>query len=96
MLVDTASQYGVGSIVSRRLVQFAPIGYGTFGFLDGALTALTLVAGYCVLSGRGRLPAARLVASALGVAVIALSSTATTRSERCRRRARCASGSPWW
>ena len=71
MLVDTASQYGVGSIYFVvGWFQLAPIGYGTFGLLDGILTALLFVAGYCLLrlAGSSRL----LAASALAVAVIAL------------------------
>ena len=71
MLVDTASQYGVGSIyLLAGWFQLAPIGYGTFGFLDGVLTALFYVAGYCVLRVAG---ASRpLAASALAIAVVAL------------------------
>lgn len=71
MLVDTASQYGVGSIyllVGWFLV--APIGYGTFGLLDGILTAGWFAAGYAVLRVAG---VSRTVsASALAVAVVAL------------------------
>jgi hypothetical protein len=71
MLVDSGSQYGVGSILFLvGWFNLAPIGYGTFGFLDGAVTALAFVAGYCVLriAGVSRV----LAASALGVAVVAL------------------------
>jgi hypothetical protein len=71
VLVDTASQYGVGSIyLLAGWFQLAPIGYGTFGFLDGVLTALFYVAGYCLLriAGCSRL----LAASALAIAVVAL------------------------
>jgi len=71
MLVDTASQYGVGSIYFVvGWFELAPIGYGTFGLLDGILTALLFVAGYCLLrlAGTSRL----LAALALAVAVIAL------------------------
>ena len=71
MLVDTASQYGVGSILMLAgWFEIAPIGYGTFGFLDGVLTALFMAAGYCLLrmAGVSRL----LSASALGVGVLAL------------------------
>ncbi len=50
MLVDTASQYGVGSIyLLAGWFNLAPIGYGTLGFLSGALSALTFAAGYCVM-----------------------------------------------
>jgi hypothetical protein len=71
MLVDTASQYGVGSVYFVvGWFELAPIGYGTFGLLDGILTALLFVAGYCLLrlAGLSRL----LAASALAVAVVAL------------------------
>jgi hypothetical protein len=50
MLVDTASQYGVAPIyLLTGWFQLAPIGYGTFGLLDGLLTALFFAAGYSVL-----------------------------------------------
>ena len=50
--------------------QLAPIGYGTFGFLDGALTALLWVAAYCLLRLAG---APRpLAAAALALGVVAL------------------------
>ena len=71
MLVDTASQYGVGSIVFLSAwFGVVPIGYGTLGLLDGALTALSLVAGYGVLriAGVSRV----LAVPALGLGVIAL------------------------
>jgi hypothetical protein len=71
MLVDTASQYGVGSILFLAgWFKLAPIGYGTLAFLDGLVTALFLVAGYCLLRVGG---ASRLLAtSAMAVAVAAL------------------------
>lgn len=65
------SQYGVGLIYFLAgWFHLAPIGYGTFGFLDGVLTALFYVAAYGALriAGVGRL----LAAAALGVALIAL------------------------
>jgi hypothetical protein len=68
---DPVSQYGVGSIYFvAGWFQLAPIGYGTFGFLDGVLTALFYVAAYGLLrvAGAGRL----LAGSALAVATIAL------------------------
>jgi hypothetical protein len=71
MLVDTASQYGVGSIYFLAgWFQLWSIGYGSLGLLDGILTGLTFVAGYCVLrlAGVSRL----LAASALAIGVIAL------------------------
>jgi hypothetical protein len=71
MLVDTAAQYGVGSIVFLAgWFNLVPIGYGTFGFLDGILTGACFVAGYCVLRAAG---ASRLLsAGALSVGVIVL------------------------
>jgi hypothetical protein len=71
MLVDTASQYGVGSIYFiAGWFQLVPIGYGTFALLDGLLTGLSFVAAYAVLrlAGTSRL----LAASALGVGAIVL------------------------
>ena len=71
VLVDTASQYGVGSIwFLAGWFQLFPIGYGTFGLLDGLLTALFFAAGFGVmrLAGVSRLLAS--VAIALGVAVL--------------------------
>jgi hypothetical protein len=71
MLVDTASQYGVGSIyLLAGWFNVVPIGYGTSGLLDGVLTALYFAAGYCVLrlAGASRL----LAAAALVVGLIAL------------------------
>jgi hypothetical protein len=71
VLVDTASQYGVGSLYFLAgWFQLAPIGYGTFGFLDGALFALFFAAGYGVLRLAG---ASRLLAcSALALAIVVL------------------------
>ncbi len=71
MLVDTASQYGIGSIYFvAGWFHLAPIGYGTFGFLDGGLFALFFSAGYCLLrlAGTSRL----LSVSALTIAVVVL------------------------
>jgi hypothetical protein len=71
LLVDVASQYGVGSIYFLAgWFKLVPIGYGTFGLLDGVLTGLYLVAAYAVLriAGCSRL----LSASALAVACVAL------------------------
>ena len=71
VLVDTASQYGVASIwFLAGWFELAPIGYGTFGLLDGLLTALTFASAFAVmrLAGVSRLLAA--VAIALGVAVL--------------------------
>ena len=68
---DPVSQYGVGSIYFLAgWFHLAPIGYGTYGFLDGILTALFYAAAYGVLRVAG---VSRLLAgSALGVGVIAL------------------------
>jgi hypothetical protein len=71
MLVDTASQYGVGSIYFLAgWFQLAPIGYGTFGFLSGLIAGLLFAAGYGVLrmAGTSRL----LSAGAIAVGVITL------------------------
>jgi hypothetical protein len=71
VLVDTASQYGVGSIYFLAgWFQIAPIGYGTLGLLDGLLFALLFATAYCIL----RLASASrpLAAGALTIAVIAL------------------------
>lgn len=76
MLVDTASQYGVGSILFLAgYFNAVPIGYGTFGFLDGLLTGLFFVAGYCLLrvAGCSRLLAA--AALALGLVALVLNRT---------------------
>ena len=71
MLVDTASQYGVGSIYFLAgWFELVPIGYGSMGLLDGLLTALSFVAGYGLLRLAG---APRpLAASALGIGVVTL------------------------
>jgi hypothetical protein len=71
MLVDTVCQYGVGSVyLLAGWFKLAPIGYGTYGLLDGILTALLFAAGYCVLrlAGCSRV----LAGAALAVGVIAL------------------------
>ncbi len=71
MVDDPISQYGVGYIYFLAGVfQFVPIGYGTYGLLDGVLTALSFVAGYAILrlAGVSRL----LAGGALAVAVVAL------------------------
>ena len=71
VLVDTASQYGVGSLYFLAgWFELAPIGYGTFGFLDGVLFALFFAAAYCVLriAGTPRL----LAGGALALGVIVL------------------------
>jgi hypothetical protein len=71
MLVDTASQYGVGSIYFLAgWFQIAPIGYGTLGLLDGALFALVFAAGYCVL--RMARVSRTLAGAALVLAIVVL------------------------
>jgi hypothetical protein len=65
------SQYGVGMLYFLGAwFHLAPIGYGTFGLLDGLLTAIFYMAAYGVLriAGLGRL----LAGSALLVGVVAL------------------------
>ncbi len=65
------SQYGVGMLYFLSAwFHIAPIGYGTFGFLDGVLTAMFYAAGYGVL----RLASVPRVAAiaAMAVAVVAL------------------------
>lgn len=73
VLVDAASQYGVASVylVAGWSGLTSP-GYGTFGLLDGLLTALTFVSGYAVLriSGCSRILAGS--ALALGVVILVL------------------------
>ncbi len=71
MLVDTASQYGVGSIyLVAGWFRLLPIGYGTFGLLDAVLTTLWFGAGYVVVRAAG---ASRAVAlPALGLAVVTM------------------------
>ena len=71
MLVDTASQYGVGSIIFLAgWFNLVPIGYGTLGFLDGILTGAAFAAGYWILRASG---VSRLLAGgALAVGVLAL------------------------
>ncbi len=71
LLVNSpASQYGVGMLYFLAgWFHIVPIGYGTFGLLDGLLTAAFYAAGYGVLrlAGTSRL----LAASALAVGVTA-------------------------
>ena len=72
LLVDApVSQYGVGSIYALvAWFQVAPIGYGTYGLLDGILTALVYVAAYCLLRLVG--VSRPLAGAALAVGVVAL------------------------
>ena len=71
MVNSPVSQYGVGMLYFLvGWFHIAPIGYGTFGFLDAILTALFYVAGYAVLR-LARVP--RLLAAAtLALGVVAL------------------------
>ncbi|HSO98724.1 MAG TPA: hypothetical protein VLP43_07210 [Solirubrobacteraceae bacterium] len=65
-----ASQYGVGLLYFvAGSFHLAPIGYGTFGLLDGLLTALVYIAAYGVLrvAGVGRMLAAGAMALAVAV-----------------------------
>jgi hypothetical protein len=65
-----ASQYGVGLLYFvAGWFHLAPIGYGTFGLLDGLLTGLVYIAAYSVLrlAGVGRLLAAGAMAFAVAV-----------------------------
>jgi hypothetical protein len=68
---DPISQYGVGVLyLLAGWFHLAPIGYGTFGFLDGLLTALFYIAGYLVLRVAG---VSRALATAtIGLAVVTL------------------------
>ncbi len=71
VLIDTASQYGIAPIyLLAGWFQFAPIGYGTFGFLDGALFGLLFAAGYGLLRLAG--VSRPLAAGGLAVAVVVL------------------------
>ena len=65
---DPASPYGVGLLYFLAAwFHLAPIGYGTFGFLDGLLTALFYIAGYAVLRLAGVRRTLAVAAIALGV-----------------------------
>ena len=71
MLVDTASQYGAVSIeFVAGWFKAVGVGYGSFGLLDGVLTALYFATGYLLLRVAG---VSRLLAAAtLAVGVVAL------------------------
>jgi hypothetical protein len=71
VLVDTASQYGIGPIyLLAGWFQLAPQGYGTYGLLDCLLTALFFASAYAVMrmAGTPRL----LCAAAMATAIVAL------------------------
>lgn len=71
MLVDTVSQYGVASIYFLvGWFELVPIGYGTFGLLSAACSALAFAAGYGLLRVAG--VSWLLAATTLVIAVIAL------------------------
>lgn len=71
VLVDTASQYGVGPVyLLAGWFGLTKEGYGTYGFLDGILYALFFSAGYLMLRMAG---VSRLLAgTTLGIAVVTL------------------------
>lgn len=71
LLVDTVSQYGIGSIyLLAAWFELVPMNNGTLAFFDAVLSALMFAGGYAILrlAGVGRL----LATSALAVAVITL------------------------
>ena len=73
LLVDTASQYGIGStLFVAGWFKVVPIGYGTFALLDGILSALYFAAGYVLLrlAGVSRLASAGTLAVAIAVLVL--------------------------
>ena len=75
LLIDIASQYGVGSIYFLAgWFSVAPIGYGTMALLDSLLTGLYLIAGYALLRicGASRPIAGATIAVAVAVMVFSL------------------------
>jgi hypothetical protein len=71
MLVDTLSQYGVGSIYFLAgAFNVVPIGNGTLGLIEGLLSALMFIGAYAAIrvAGVSRL----LAASAMALAVVVL------------------------
>lgn len=71
MLVEVLSQYGVGSIgVLAAVFGVVPIGYGTLGLIEGALSASTFVATFALLRMAG--VSRWMAATAMGVAVVTL------------------------
>ena len=70
-LVDTVSQYGVGSIyLVAAFFKIAPIGFLTLGFFEGLLSATVFAAAYGVLRMAG--VSRPLAAGAMAVAVVTL------------------------
>ena len=74
MLVDTSSQYGVGSIYFLAgWFELVPIGHGTLRLFDGVFTALFFAAGYCApADGRASSRSARPPPLGVGVVVLVL------------------------
>lgn len=71
VLIDTASQYGVGPIyLLAGWFQLVPLSYGMLGLLDGVLVALLFAVAYGILRLAG--VSRPLAATALAVAVVAL------------------------
>jgi hypothetical protein len=73
LLVDSASQYGVGSIyLLSAWFKLAPIGYGTLAILIGLLTAVQYVVAWAIMrvAGCGRLLAALGAFAALAVTLL--------------------------
>lgn len=71
MLVDTFSQYGVGSIyLLAGWFQLVPAGNGTLGLLDGGLSAAGFVAAFAICRLAGASRALAFGALAVGVAVL--------------------------
>jgi hypothetical protein len=65
------SQYGVGYIyLLAAWFHLVPIGYGTYGLLDGIVTALFYIAGFCLLR-TARVPRS-LAAATMVLAVVTL------------------------
>jgi hypothetical protein len=72
---EPVSQYGVGLVYFLAgWFHLAPIGYGTFGLIDGLLSALVYVGGYFVLrlAGASRVLAAAALAFAVAVFIFNL------------------------
>lgn len=71
LLVDNASQYGIGSVyLLAGWFKLAPIGYGTLSFLDGVLFGLFFATGYGLLRLAG--VARKLAVAAIALAVLVL------------------------
>jgi hypothetical protein len=69
LLIDVLSQYGVGSIYFlTAMFQLIPIGGGTLGLIEGALSALMFTGGYLVARAAGA--SRMLAATGLLVAIL--------------------------